>query len=388
MRTTLRTRAAAAVLGLSAFGVQPALAAIAPFTSGNGELFLAVQDPVGQVSYVLDLGIRMDEFFVTGQRDSGFQLFVPLESANWTTFLAGVADRTRLLWAVMAGDSTGSNNPGQQRLFTTFGFDFTGNFAADRAAMLARLDGQTNGNFTNGLGAAQAGNFFSAINTTGTHPPASDLTVNGDSVNAIVDPGASYFGETGGTGPTLNNGLRGGFVTTNRVGQSSWFYYLTRSGSATGGPLLWDEFDNGVPGPNGTPGPGNDAYWGFVYVEPTNPNPPSWAIYAPDSPYAGKWLLSYTLEPYVAQANASFREFAQSIGRTEYGGGLFVQHLPGAAAASPLESPSFASTVPLGAAGDTGFDIGSVTAVPEPSTWLMWLAALGVLGPLAARRRA
>lgn len=383
-----------AAASMALLAALPAAAAIAPAITGNGELFLAVQDPAGEVSYTLDLGVRMDDFFVLGQQDAGYQRFWEVNSPNWTTFLSGVADRGTLNWSVMAGDSTGNTAPGAQRLFTTFGgYTYTGNLAVDRAAVEARLRATTNGNFSNGNGSTQAGSFYTAVNTTGTHAPATDIAVNGDSVNARGDPGASYFGESGGTGPTLNGAFGGGMSSANPIGVSSWFYYFTRSGSATGGFILWEEFDNGQPGPNNTPGPGFDGYWGFVYVEPTNPNPPSWAIYDPNSIYAGKWVLSYTLGAFSPVTTASFREFAQGIGRTEYSGGFQIQHLAGAAAGSPLEAPALVpGVVALGLAGDGAIemplDMAAVTAVPEPATWLMWLAALGLLGQRLARRRA
>ena len=70
--------------------ITPIHAAIGPGSSGNGELFLNVVDSVAKVSYALDLGITMDEFFVAGQQEIGVQRFWTVDSLNWTGFLQQV----------------------------------------------------------------------------------------------------------------------------------------------------------------------------------------------------------------------------------------------------------------------------------------------------------
>lgn len=225
----MKLKLIAAASGIALSGL--ASAAIAPYTSGNGELYLAVQDPVAQVSFVLDLGIRFDDFFVSGQQLGASFTWNVAADSNWASFLAVASARN---WSVLAGDSTGNNNPGQIRLLSTITNNGT------KAQQEALIETTTNGNFSNGIGAAQAGNFFSAINNTGTHIPQADFSVNGSSVNAITDAGASYFGETGGTGPTLNGNAR--WNSSNAIGTVSNFYYVTRSGSATGGFVLSTPF--------------------------------------------------------------------------------------------------------------------------------------------------
>lgn len=227
----MKLKLIAAAAALAAAGT--ASAAIAPYTSGNGELYLAVQDPVTQVSFVLDLGINVDSFVANGEVLGASFSWSVAGNANWAAFLDLTTAANRN-WSVLGGDSTGNTSPGSQRLYTTITNTGT------RAAQETLIETTTNGNFSNGLGSTQAGNFFSAINATGTHVPASDFSVNGSSVNAIADSGASYFGEPGGTGPTLNGGAR--WNSGNAIGASSNFFYVTRSGSATGGFVFGDPF--------------------------------------------------------------------------------------------------------------------------------------------------
>jgi hypothetical protein len=319
---------------------------------------MSVFDGTAKTSYTLDLGVRMDSFFINAQQDTGAQLFWAIDAATdgeWSNFLASSSDRTKLRWSVLAFDTTGANSlVGGQRLFTTA-----------RQGDEAKIATMTNAQLSLGIGTTQAGVFIGAVNSTGTHTPFTTLTydtTNGSSFNA--DPSNAYFGRAGVTGPTLNSNAP--FNNSNLVGQSSWFYYLTRSGNPSGDKVLVDEFDNIAPGNAG------DAYFGFIYVDA--------ALY-PDSPYVNKWLLSYTL--LSATPTAAALQFGKTIGRTEISsGGYAVQLLPMAAAAAVptggianvIETPaSFASQLisdPL--------PIGVSLPVPEPGS-----AALGLAGLLA-----
>lgn len=346
----------------------PAHAAIAPASTGNGELFLSVFDSAAKVSYTFDTGVLMDEFFVWGQQDSGGQRFWEVGDANWQNFLSQV-NVTNLRWAVMAGDSNGPFLAGQHRLFTTLSLT-SGGTGVDYIA-----NAPTNANFENGLSAAQLGQFYSAVNLTGTHgnsaATALDYGVNGSSVNLESDTGKSYFGEAGGTGPNFNSNFTR-LKLDNAVGQSSFFYYLTRTNSPTGGqgnnslPVTFDEFDN----------LSNDGYFGFTYVD---------ASLYPTSPYAGKYLLSYTLAAAVPTAQQT--AFAAAIGRTEYDGGFSVHRLDGVAAAG-FETGAGIASVKLGGVGAVS-DSSITSSVPEPTSWALLLGGLGVLsaGRALARRR-
>lgn len=311
--------------------------------SGNGELFLSVFDGAAKVSYTLDLGTTLDDFFVFGQQDAGNQRFWEVDDPRWTSFLSQV-NPAGLRWSVLGFDTTGGIAAGAVRMFTTV-----------QQGDEARIGTLTNQLFTNGTGGAQAGTFFSGINNTGTHGTlgsALDYAVNGSSVNGDAEPGNGYYGEGGvGLTPTLNGNAN--FNLSNEVGRSSWFYYLTRSGTNQLDTVTVDEFDNLNAGSSG------DGYWGFIYVDP--------ALY-PNSPYAGSYLLSYTIAPYLPQARIATAEGRARAALIEYLSGL---------GATPIDNPvgEYPSYVPL-------------TPVPEPPALLLMLAGAVLVAARRPRRAA
>lgn len=211
-----KTLAAAAALVLAA----PAFAAIAPGSSGNGELFLVVQDPTAKVSFTYDLGITMDAFIANASSPAplGFS-FNLAGNAVWNQFKADY-DEGNSLWSVLALDSTGSTQPNLQRLLTTLRSSQTIN----------NIKNTSNKQLTDGIAATSAGTFFDIVNNSGTHAPQSDYSVNGASIIADTDSGNGYFGSTGGLTPTLNNNAQ--FNSTNLYGETSSFFYVTRSGTS------------------------------------------------------------------------------------------------------------------------------------------------------------
>ena len=223
----LKTLVAAMAVVLGA----PAFAAIAPFSTGNGELFLVVQDGVAKVSYTRDLGFRMDTVVACeiGAGPACLKYsFDVAGDANWQTF-AGVANLSIATWAVMAGDSSGPLQAGTHRLLTTV-----------RTADTAKIANMTNSQLSNGIGPTQGGNFFGAVNATGTHAPQTDYTINGSSVNYDnVGSGLAYFGRVGspsGLTPTLNGNAP--FNVTNAIRNAEIpLYLLSRSSSDAGGKI-------------------------------------------------------------------------------------------------------------------------------------------------------
>lgn len=352
----------------------PSTAAIAPGSSGNGELFLNVYDPTAKVSFAYDIGIRMTDFFIQGQPDGGTQTFWNVsrsgdaDNAIFTKFLSLVS-ASNLLWSVVAIDSDGSNaNIGDIRLFTTV-----------KQGDESKVAATTNTKLSTGIGSTIAGTFFGTVNSTNlvtlgqstqaTSDVASqtDYSINGSSYVVSSDPGSAYYGKTAGLTPTYNGNTS--FSAANAVGASSWFYYLTRSGSAQGGAVIVDEFDNGD-GLNA--GSGHDGYWGFAKVNDSS------------SPYNNSYLLSYTLAPRVysfVAPTVSQREFAASIGRTEFTSAARIERLDGAAAAAALES-SAGWITPLGAAGGLAVPLlalPAVSNVPEPASALLLAAGAALL---------
>jgi hypothetical protein len=353
IRTSLQAaRRLAAALVLCGSGAGHAAIAPGGFASGanaaysgNGELALFVVDATAQVSYSLDLGITLNDFFIAGQPDAGVQMFIPVDDANWTRFLS-MTDPTRLRWEVTGFDSTGGTAAGAVRWFVTASQGDEGN--------IALLD---NIRYYNVANTSLRVGYYGRLNQTGTHSstggPSTEYALNGSSVNTQPDLNSAYWGidvyhniSPDGTG----------FGAGNAVGKSSWFYYLTRSGSDQTALVTVDEFDN----------LGHDGYWGFTYVDP-----------ATDSPYAGKYLLSYTLQ--AAGVTAAQAAFAAGIGRTEYTGGFSVSKLGPAAAA--VEQPAAFASRMLGAATLPA------QPVPEPASAALVLAGLGWLAARAQRRR-
>jgi hypothetical protein len=362
------TRALAAALLVAT--LLPATAAIAPgnqasgtnaFYNGNGELFMVAFDDTAKISYAFDMGVDMNKFFADGQQDAGYQRFWSVNDANWTSFVAQV-NPANLQWSVLAFDTVGGTGLGQLRMFSTVR-------QGDECLMIdcsritpgvpTGFSTLINAKLQNGIGSSQAGTFFNAVNTTGTHGvPGQPLVYsdNGSSVNADSESGNAYYGASSvGLSATLNGNAP--FYMANAVGQSSWFYYLTRSGTDQSAEAQVDEFDN----------LGADGYFGFTYVDP--------AI-DPASPYAGQYVLSYTLAA-AGQTQAQIN-FARQIGRTETSLGGSMVRLAGVAGATAGESAAGLATVRLG--GLTN----AVSVVPEPGSALMLLAG-GLL--LALRRR-
>jgi hypothetical protein len=219
----LKQIAAAAVLAAAA----PAFAAISPPSGGNGELFFVVRDDVAQISYTLDLGVTLNDFYSLGQQAGGYAASWTIDStdANFMSFL-GQTDAANYQWAVQGGDSVGGATAGGVRWFTT----------AVAGTAVGTIDNMTNTQLTNGLGAANT--FYGVVNASGTHASQP----NGSSVNNILDAGQTYYGEPGGTGPTFNS--QAPFSNLNAVGASSAFYHITRSGAVGLNPVTVDPFDN------------------------------------------------------------------------------------------------------------------------------------------------
>ena len=195
-----------AALGLVA-AAAPSFATVAPPSTGNGELFLAVWDDVDAVSYVLDLGVALDSFNGTGSFSFG------VNDSAWSDFLSQVGT-DNLKFAVMGGDSAGSNAANPRRLFTT---------TTDAASSTA-----TNGNLATGL--SQLNTYLGAVSQTGTHPGGN--AINGSSVNANPDNG--YFLKNN----TQSLNLQLTFQTGTAVGSLAQFVSFQTSSVSSGTQAL------------------------------------------------------------------------------------------------------------------------------------------------------
>ncbi|MDC8784049.1 PEP-CTERM sorting domain-containing protein [Roseateles koreensis] len=356
-------------LSLSVAAGGSALAAISPgvgtnstnLYNSNGELALSVFDATAQVSYTLDLGLDINHFFVAAQQEIGVHQYIPISDAAWTDFLTNHnVDASNLRWMVFGMKQTGSTGstggvPGDgkffgvgPRLFTTIQQGDEGNVASLKNSLL--------GNALN-----QAGNFYTQVNVTGTQGSGvADYTVNGSSVNALSDSTVNAYDGTGGKSmtPTLNGNAP--FDISNKVGVSSWFYYLSSSGgSNANNTIVTDKMDN----------LSANGYWGFTKV-PSDAN----------SIYAGQYLLSYTLNSSLPVATSaagmqrlSFTDFAAGFSTSFYVPAVaeFANYKPSSLVVGTLLASSLAATV---------------TAVPEPSSWALMGLGLAAMGWRVRRR--
>lgn len=81
----------------------PAFAAIAPGSSGNGELFLVVQDAAAKVSFAFDTGITMDDFIANAPLGLGGKTFNLSTNQAWLDYKAQY-DEDSSKWALLALD--------------------------------------------------------------------------------------------------------------------------------------------------------------------------------------------------------------------------------------------------------------------------------------------
>ena len=209
------------VVAAMAFAVTgQAFAAIAPGSSGNGELFMSVYDGVAQTSYVRDLGVDMNTFIANGST-AGYSLNYAADSLLTSTF--NLATNTNLLWNVAALDSTvtpGLAYVGQRYLSTTNSptASFIGVQTNSNLANFTTADNYVTAN--NGL----VGDFNNAINVSNVaHGP---------------NDGYAYFGSG------FQNNWRGNakFDSTAAVGTPLSFFYLTPSSTVGLGKATITQF--------------------------------------------------------------------------------------------------------------------------------------------------
>lgn len=226
MNKTMKLIAAAAAL----VAAVPAFAKIewgnTNSASNNAELILVAYDEVAKVSFTKDLGTFVDTFKTQfdGHSKAASQSWNVSADANWNTF-AGVANVNALKWAVLALDDFGGPAAGQKRLFTT----------ASNTQGEVDIKKWTNSSFQTGIGSTNLGAFFLAVNDTGSHKNAGD----GSSINYATESGNGYWAKTAG-----DNYKNAPFSNANLFGQTSEFFYVTRSGTLSSSRVLTERFES------------------------------------------------------------------------------------------------------------------------------------------------
>jgi hypothetical protein len=330
-------------------------AAIDDGSASNGEFVLVIWDRTNETSYTLDLGLTMSTLQEVGQDDAGYQRFWALDRSldvRLDKLLDGGTALSELRWAVLATDTDGSAfEPGSLRLFFTLEHTVaTGTLNPNYSKVLE----VANLTFEAALGAYQQ-SLISALNNDvsnadNTHGSGGSGTFanNGSSYTAKGQSG--YFDNPGAPFSTFADSA--GPAVTNKIGDSSWFYFATSSSFDSTEALALDEFDNLT----------HDGFWGLAL-----------------NPADNTLALSYTIEG--TGLSLAQRSFVQSIGRTELNTGFNTRRLSGVAA-SPMEAGNGFSRRLL----DVNDRVAAVSVVPEPSSWLLMGLGLGAVGWLARRR--
>lgn len=372
--------------------------------NGDAELvFLAWDNNTDspKVSFIKDLGVTMDDFFVRGQQDGGAQLFWYLGGtgtgtdgdAVWAQFLntdvsPGVkVDPTKVRWAVFAFD-------GDQRDTT---------YVADDISLFTTLRQGTSGSATviSGLSEVGSGRLLDNV-----YPGMQSMVAGTNAQSGHADPGNGsaivlqtaapdwHFPFNTSSVPTIGRGGTSNLTYSdalaasagNLLGQSSWFYKVSRGTDEFDQtlPVSLDEFDN----------LGGDGYWGLAA--------------ASDPARTGQYFLSYTIAAFATAREQSAgllyaNNFARlggvlSLSSASGKGGsvldLATSFVRGVAQArrgtnDAGDGRAFISAAPgleLGIDGDRALTAQLTTAVPEPSSWALFAAGLGWLGWRLSRR--
>lgn len=227
--TMIQKTLVAAAVALSA----PAFAAIAPGSTGNGELMLVLFNATEEVSLTVDLGVAINDFrgaydFNTAKTMASKSWSIDRSNANVATFLQRAGAASGWGWFVIAGDTVGS----------------AAAFARGQLSTVTAGQGkneihQTTNGSLNAMN-APLNQFILETNVNGDATEA-DYSLHGytfgDLTNGVY---ALKFGYPGTNGASFAK-----WTNDNAVGTSSPLYYVTRSGSSNLAVVTSDVFDNG-----------------------------------------------------------------------------------------------------------------------------------------------
>ena len=209
----MKLKLIALTLALAAAG-QAHAAGTVDFTSGDGNLFLSVWDPVAQTSYSRDLGIDLNSFAPNATVNTAPTFNSQYETAGYTqSFTAdatlqqylSTANAANLMWNIGAGDTTGLGKNAVRFLSTS---------TAAYSTVSTQLNTQIN-SITNNVPKAIGGTLAATGKSSLTATPADGYNYAGDSTYSY-----NWGGHTSGWG------------NTNALGGSSNFYFMTPSSSS------------------------------------------------------------------------------------------------------------------------------------------------------------
>lgn len=224
---TINLKAIAAAVALAVSG--SAFAAISDGSSGNGEGFLSVWDPVSQTSYVRDLGVLMNDFGTANRPTGGFSVNVDVAGFQFTS----AADQT---WAdFVAGKDVGG------MVYDVLFLDSVGTTAQDQLRYLVTSNNVT---FPTASGTQQNNNSVSQMSILNSYLNGVNQKLADPAMSAIYEStDAGYFQNFHGStlgGKTTN------FQTTASVGDSLDFWYITRSGAVTAAEAIGVQYANDI----------------------------------------------------------------------------------------------------------------------------------------------
>lgn len=268
-------------VALTAVIAGPANAAVLPGTSGNGELFFSVYDGVAKYSYMMDLGVTMDDFLAVGNT-AGYNLTVNLNSDPiFNDFMANVSAEN-LRWNVGALDSSGNyTNPADKM-----------RYLSTTNATEASIQGMVNSKLTNFALVNDYVNASAAFGTHGGSPANSDdpaLNVVRGAINGsdFVAAGSTTFFPYFEAGMGKSWRTNANFDSTATLDQSLDFFLLTTKGTTAASKIdaiqfgwedLTDSNSNGMTFDKGQWMMASNGM--LTYNVPAVPEPGTWAMFA------------------------------------------------------------------------------------------------------------